>query len=251
MSVMAELTSSFRTKTAACYSACHFGEGQSRDRWYRGGLIGGTHLVLVRYTLSRNPAALASMTDFRDSRNPKEPIYSHTATHSDDITHLSLLPPTSSFLPHSSSNPLPPRLLLSASTDGLVALSNLAETDEEEALLAEENWGQSIADAGAYAFKGKMKVWARSDMDGVANWDIGRGGEEEELQLQNMAESGTDHFRNKTFVLPHSEPSTAHTAAEERAIKDGKVQSNYLVDVVPSLGLSKSGTPIVPVGDNE
>jgi hypothetical protein len=117
----------------------------------------------------------------RDTRNTKTPAYSHTATHSDDITHLSLLPPTGSWAAPSTSAPLPlpERLLLSTSTDGLVALSDLRETDEEEAVLAAENWGQSVAGAGWFGHKGAMKVWARSDMDGVATWDIGRGTEDQ------------------------------------------------------------------------
>lgn len=51
----------------------------------------------------------------------------------------------------------------------------MKESDEEEALVAEENWGQSIADAGGYMHKGKMSVWARSDMDEMCLWGVGRG----------------------------------------------------------------------------
>ncbi len=112
----------------------------------------------------------------RDMRNTKEPAYSHNCTHSDDITHLSLLPSTSTYLNVPTSSDIPDRLLFSASTDGLVALSNMKQTDEEEALIAAESWGQSIAAASTYVVKGKngMSVWARSDMDAVATWDISR-----------------------------------------------------------------------------
>lgn len=119
---------------------------------------------------------------YYDTRNPKTPAYSHASTHSDDITHLSLLPSTSTFLRTTSSSggpPLPDRLLLSASTDGLVALSSMKETDEDEACLAAENWGQSIASAGSWMHKGTMKVWARSDMDAVATWSVSKGAEDE------------------------------------------------------------------------
>lgn len=58
----------------------------------------------------------------------------------------------------------------------------MKETDEDEAVVAEENWGVSIADAGAYAHKGRAKIWARSDMDQVAVWDITRG-QEGELEV--------------------------------------------------------------------
>ncbi len=55
----------------------------------------------------------------------------------------------------------------------------MKETDEDEALQAAENWGQSVAAAGSYLHEGKMKVWARSDMDGLAIWTIGKGIEDE------------------------------------------------------------------------
>jgi hypothetical protein len=132
----------------------------------------------------------------RDTRNPKNPVYSHASTHSDDITHLSLLPSTSSFLSPSSSRILPSRLLLSSSTDGLVALSDYKESDEDEAVQAAENWGQSVAAAGAYLHKGAMKVWARSDMDGVALWDMSKG-EVEEIEV---CACGLEHFSPADLV---------------------------------------------------
>ena len=49
----------------------------------------------------------------------------------------------------------------------------MKESDEDEAVQATDNWGQSIAAAGSYLHKGRMKIWARSDMDGVATWTIG------------------------------------------------------------------------------
>lgn len=115
---------------------------------------------------------------FWDIRNTKEPAYRHSSTHSDEITHLSLLPPTSSFA-SSSTRTLPTCLLLSGSVDGCVALSDMAETDEEEAVQAEENWNASIAGAGAYMADGGMRVWARSDMDTMATWGVGTGAEGE------------------------------------------------------------------------
>ncbi|KAK8844067.1 hypothetical protein IAR55_006861 [Kwoniella newhampshirensis] len=205
-------------------------------------VIGGTELV-----------SSESHILFWDTRHPSVPAYTHSSTHSDDITHLSLLPSTNTFLSSSSSSsngpPLPDRLLLSASTDGLVALSNMKESDEDEAVVATDNWGQSIADAGGYMHKGKMKVWARSDMDAVAIWDVGKG-DEEELELQNHIEYPSDLFKFKDFKLPQLGPNTTQTAAEERQSKT-HLKSDYLIDVTPSLGVSKSGAPIVSVGTNE
>lgn len=106
-------------------------------------------------------------------------MYIHSSTHSDDITHLSILPSSSTFLARSSNRALPEHLLLSASTDGLVALSDLKESDEDEAVQSAENFGQSIAQAGFYERQGKMRVWGRSDMDAVGVWQVGKGDEEE------------------------------------------------------------------------
>ncbi|KAK4685741.1 WD repeat-containing protein 89, partial [Tremellales sp. Uapishka_1] len=202
-------------------------------------VIGGTELV-----------SSESHILFWDTRNTQQPAYSHNSTHSDDITHLSLLPSTSTFLAGSSSTPIPARLLLSASTDGLVALSSLQETDEDEAVLAADNWGQSIASAGAYEVsKGKLAIWGRSDMDAVARWEVGRG-EEGELELQNHMEDPSSSFRSKTFTPPHLGPSTTQTASEEREDKS-KLVSDYLIDVVPSLGVGRKGGPMVASGTNE
>lgn len=105
-------------------------------------------------------------------------MYQHSSTHSDEITHLSLLSTTSSFA-SSSTRKLPAQLLLSGSVDGCVALSDVHEADEDEAVQAEENWNASIAGAGAYAWNGGMRVWARSDMDTMACWGVGTGDEGE------------------------------------------------------------------------
>ncbi|WVQ93072.1 hypothetical protein IAU59_000136 [Kwoniella sp. CBS 9459] len=207
-------------------------------------MIGGTELVSSEAHIL-----------FWDDRNPSQPAYSHTSTHSDDITHLSILPTTSTFLRSSASGsrgdapPLPDRLLLSSSTDGLVALSNMKESDEDEAVLAAENWGQSIADARAYLHKGKMRVWARSDMDAVAIWEVGKG-PEDELELQNLVEYSSESFKFKDFKPPQQGPNTTQTATEERESKH-HLKSDYLIDVCPSLGVSKNGAPITAVGTND
>jgi hypothetical protein len=64
----------------------------------------------------------------------------------------------------------------------LVALSDLKESDEDEAVQSAENFGQSIAQAGFYEHKGKMRVWGRSDMDAVGIWGIGKG-EEDDIEV--------------------------------------------------------------------
>ena len=68
----------------------------------------------------------------------------------------------------------------------MVALSDLKESDEDEAVQSAENFGQSIAQAGWYEHKGKMKVWGRSDMDAVGIWNIGKG-EEDDIEVSLVA----------------------------------------------------------------
>jgi len=60
-----------------------------------------------------------------------------------------------------------------------------------------------------------------------------------------------DTFRFRTFGTPQAGPSVPRTAEEERHDKSGKVQSDYLIEVVPSLGTSRKGQPMVMVGSNE
>jgi hypothetical protein len=133
---------------------------------------------------------------FYDTRSPSNPLYTHSTTHSDDITSLTFLPPSPSYAPalpatSSSENPTPGLLLLSGSTDGLVALTNPKEADEEEAFYGAEGLDGSVAKAGWYRAAvdepdkkkkrkngGKrqgLKVWGRSDMDSVGTWEMGRG----------------------------------------------------------------------------
>lgn len=196
------------------------------------------HLIIVGTEVVSSESHIL----FYDTRNPKTPAYSHSSTHSDDITHLSLLPPTSTFTSASSSTPLPLRLLLSASTDGLIALSDMRESDEDEAVQAAENWGQSIASAGYFG----GKVWGRSDMDSVAVWTIGRA-EDEGLELGGLVEYPSEEFKFRTYDLPATNANVVGPAG----VKKDKVRSDYLVDVVPTLGLSKGGAPMTIVGTNE
>lgn len=121
-----------------------------------------------------------------DVRNAKEPAYRHSSTHSNDITSLSLLPPTATWQASPDERALPGSLLLSTSTDGCIALTNYREQDEDEAVEAEHTFDQaSIADAGSYLWKGRMKVWARTDMNAVGTWDIGVG-DEGDLEVNEL-----------------------------------------------------------------
>ena len=75
-----------------------------------------------------------------------------------------------------------------------MALSDLKETDEDEAVQSAENFGQSIANAGWYERKGQMRIWGRSDMDALGVWSVAKGEEEE-------TEVGTILPRSGSIVL--------------------------------------------------
>lgn len=93
-----------------------------------------------------------------DPRNLAAPMRSHGSTHSDDITAVQFNPSTSS------------RMLLSASSDGLISTSNPEEADEDEAVLHVGNWGCSISQVGWISVSAGAQAWAASDMETFSCW---------------------------------------------------------------------------------
>lgn len=87
-------------------------------------------------------------------------------------------------------------------------------------------------------------------MDGIATWEIAKG-EEDDLELQGFVEYPTETFREKKFEKPRGGAMVPRTAEEERGDKSGQIVADYVVDVVPSLGISKGNTPMVALGSNE
>jgi hypothetical protein len=69
--------------------------------------------------------------------------------------------------------------------------------------------------------------------------------------MQDLVARDTEHFRGREFTLPNNGPSTTRTAQEEREGKTAKLKSDYLINVVPSLGVSSLGQPMTAVGTNE
>ena len=102
-------------------------------------VVAGTELVdddpfiLFRYSQVYDiPKSL------RDPLQPIAPLYKHSSTHSDDIVTISFHPLVSS------------PLILSGSSDGLLTISNPAETDEDETMLYVRSRGTSTSQAGWY-----------------------------------------------------------------------------------------------------
>ena len=113
--------------------------------------------VLYNMILSNSKAITVSN---RDPRQPAAPLRAHSETHSDDITSLHF-----SSLPSSKD-------ILSASSDGLLSISNAMEDDGDDATTHVSNWGTSISQAGWIhsPSSGKSKIWAASDMETFSSW---------------------------------------------------------------------------------
>ncbi|KAI0047278.1 WD40 repeat-like protein [Auriscalpium vulgare] len=128
---------------------------------------------------------------FWDPRNPNAPLRVHSSTHSEDITIVEFSPPSN---PSSSHN-----VLLSASSDGLISLSNAEEDDEDEAVMQVGNWGCSISQAGWIPrTNAEPRVWAASDMETFSAWS-------EELDLLSDLDirSPSVHNQNRTWVTDY------------------------------------------------
>lgn len=127
----------------------------------------------------------------------------------------------------------------------------MRETDDEEALQAAENWNESVAAAGAYVRNGRMRIWARSDMDNMAMWGVGTSDESEgDLEFQEFTEVKSDQFKFRDFDVPSSGPNVVHAVGEEKPYP-ARLKSEYLIDVCPSLGVGRKDAPMVGVGTNE
>ncbi|KAI0031688.1 WD40 repeat-like protein [Vararia minispora EC-137] len=123
-----------------------------------------------------------------DPRKPAAPLRAHSSTHSDDITTLHYLRGTSG-----------PSILLSASSDGLLSISNADEEDEDEAVIRVGNWGCSIAQAGWMSTSSAPpRVWAASDMETFSIWS-------DEFELANDLDirNPTVHTQDVSWVTDY------------------------------------------------
>ncbi|KAI0069102.1 WD40 repeat-like protein [Artomyces pyxidatus] len=126
-----------------------------------------------------------------DPRNPAAPLRTHASTHSDDVTALHFLRSSSPVAGYTS--------LLSASSDGLLSISNAEEDDEDEAVVHMSNWGCSISQVGWVPQSGALtRVWAASDMETFSVWS-------EELDLANDLDIRTPsvHTQGRTWVTDY------------------------------------------------
>ena len=151
----------------------------------------------------------------------------------------------------------------------------MRESDEDEAVLCEENWGESIAAAGFYAVhatederageqsKG-LRVWTRSDMDNIATWGViptsaealaaargAEGGQDTTpgpIQFTQPSVHPSSAFRQREHLIPtlssmgRTSIPVPRTAEEEMADKKAAntLKTDYLIDVLPSLGSSSA-----------
>ncbi|UZJ54760.1 hypothetical protein CBS101457_004080 [Exobasidium rhododendri] len=88
--------------------------------------------------------------DIWDLRKASKPVMSYVEAHSDDITSLSF-------------HPTIPSVLLSASSDSLVAVSDVRKTDEDDSVLGVINTGSSVARIG---WGGSSAIRPRAELEG-------------------------------------------------------------------------------------
>lgn len=124
-------------------------------------LQGDDALVVYWYVRRSSYFELSNHFWRRDPRRPAAPLRTHGSTHSDDVTAMSFL---------KSPSAAPRNALLSASSDGLISISNADEDDEDEAVIHVGNWGCSISQAGWFESPSGPKVWAGSDMETFSTW---------------------------------------------------------------------------------
>ncbi|KAJ3757092.1 WD40-repeat-containing domain protein [Lentinula raphanica] len=124
----------------------------------------GESRALLSFDVSLDGNTLAAGTELQgddasvlywDPRQPTAPLRTHTSTHSDDITAVHF-------------SPSKPDVLLTASSDGLLSLSNSNEIDEDEAVMNVGNWGCSISQAGW--LPDGSRIWCASDMETFSSW---------------------------------------------------------------------------------
>lgn len=139
----------------------------SPDGWT---IAAGTELGVDPAAPSPSEAEMDAPIIFWDVRNPTTPKWIHTSTHSDDVTQLEFHPTLGSGSPGG--------MLLSASADGLLALTSIDEPNEDEAVHFVGNWNTSIAHVGWTVRQEEImggdpmnfKVWAASDMQTLSVW---------------------------------------------------------------------------------
>lgn len=108
----------------------------------------------------------------RNVRNASSPLHIDSSTHTDDITHLQFLSPSSASFhlgsPPAATHDIPSSLLLSTSYDGLVSLTDADVGRSDAALYSSAALDGGIKKAGWYwaaVGKGKqrrkqIKIWA-------------------------------------------------------------------------------------------
>lgn len=198
----------------------------------------------------------------RDHRSPGTPLHLHSSLHSDDITSLSFLPSSL----HHLTFPVPPAspggtsdgpaapshssaILLSGSTDGLMAITNALEADEDEAQLSVGNGGVSVAKAG-WVGQGGWDVWGRDDMDGAGRWDG------EDVSTPSLLAP----FGDRTLTIfprcplqftQKSHIDSLRLSTEESVTGPPAWSTDYLIDMLPTIpSSSPTGLPTSLVGDN-
>ncbi|KAF8900022.1 WD40-repeat-containing domain protein [Mucidula mucida] len=181
----------------------------------------GKHIPLLCCDVSHDGLTVVAGSDlqgddasifFWDPRQPATPLRTHASTHSDDITVLHFGPENT---------------LLSASSDGLISLSNGNEDDEDEAVVTVANWGCSVAQAGW--MPGYQRIWAASDMETFGTWTSNLD------LLQSVDIRGPSLHGNGTWVTDYF-VSSANLPGNQPAIFAGSNEGDFALLSIPDSG---------------
>ncbi|KAK7510320.1 WD40-repeat-containing domain protein [Phyllosticta citriasiana] len=183
-------------------------------------------LLIAGAELQKDPPGDAPIHAW-DTRSPAAPRLSLLESHTDTITELAL-------------HPEQPSTLLSASTDGLVSIFDLRQSDEDDALRAVLNHRSAVHHAGWLG----ASTTATSSSGSSASRDVWVFGTDETLGFYRVDDyDDADASQNAT--------TAAQSAADEiKPISIGDVREKlgceYVVNVYRSLS---SGTLVVAAGN--
>lgn len=169
-----------------------------------------THLTLYLDLLSR------------DLRQPSKPVMSYVEAHSDDVTSLSF-------------HPTVPSILLSASSDSLVAVSDIRKIDEDDSVLGVINTGASVARAG---WGGSSTTRPKAELEG------------EELPLSDLPPLGALWSVSDMQTIGIWEADGWEEVLSPQDVRQGEVlltpdwKTEFIVDASASSQLINSGDSI-------
>ncbi|OAV94027.1 hypothetical protein PTTG_06732 [Puccinia triticina 1-1 BBBD Race 1] len=160
-----------------------------------------SHLMIAAGS-AKEDESTASQIELFDLRGPSLPCCVYDQAHSDSVTALEFSPAGNT------------HHLLSASTDGLLAIHDTSLADQDQSILLTSNTGASLAHAQWLPADPKT-IWAGSDMETLSRWDA------EELSLlkdygdlrqDSLAKPDPSWLQPVSYLISLANPSPTRSA---------------------------------------